>query len=100
MIRRRWFWPGVISLGAIPLLAAAFVLLNAKGFSAREQPTAAERWIARWSRAAALPSDARARRNPVPNTPEALAEVRAHWADHCAVCHANDGSGDAPMGKH
>src|SRR5215471_5392802 len=25
---------------------------------------------------------------------------RAHWADHCASCHANDGSGDTFMGRH
>ncbi len=31
------------------------------------------------------------------NLHEALS---AHWADHCAVCHANDGSGDTEMGKH
>ncbi len=35
----------------------------------------------------------------MPNTPEVLAEARAHWADHCASCHANDGSGDTLMGK-
>jgi mono/diheme cytochrome c family protein len=23
----------------------------------------------------------------------------AHWADHCATCHANDGSGDTELGK-
>jgi len=23
----------------------------------------------------------------------------AHWADHCAICHANDGSGDTPICK-
>jgi mono/diheme cytochrome c family protein len=100
MIRLRWFLVGVVSFGAIALLAAALVLLNAHGFSAREQPTAVEGWIARRSRSAALPSDARARTNPVPKTPEVLAEARAHWADHCAICHANDGSGDTPMGKH
>jgi Cytochrome C oxidase, cbb3-type, subunit III len=26
--------------------------------------------------------------------------ARAHWADHCAACHSNNGSGDAEMGKH
>jgi hypothetical protein len=36
----------------------------------------------------------------VPNTPEVLADARAHWADHCATCHANDGSGDTFMGWH
>ncbi|MEO7144714.1 MAG: c-type cytochrome [Bryobacteraceae bacterium] len=29
-----------------------------------------------------------------------LADARAHWADHCAACHANNGSGDTAMGKH
>src|SRR6266849_2964340 len=72
---------------------------RAHGFSASEQPSNVERWIARKARSAALSSDARARANPVPDTPEVLAEGRAHWADHCAVCHANDGSGDSPMGK-
>ena len=37
--------------------------------------------------------------NPIPNSPEVLAEARAHWADHCAGCHANNGSGDTEMGK-
>src|SRR5260370_37040716 len=96
----RCFLLGVVSVGAIALLAAALVLLNARGFSAREQPAAMEGWIARWFRSAAIPSDARARTNPVPNTPEVLAEARAHWADHCAICHANDGSGDTALGKH
>ena len=99
MIRLRWFLLGVVSFGAIALLAAALVLLNAHGFSALAQPTAVEGWIARRLRSAALPSDARSRTNPVPNTPEVLAEARAHWADHCALCHANDGSGDTSMGK-
>ena len=44
--------------------------------------------------------NARARSNPLENTPEVLAEARAHWADHCATCHANDGSGDTLLGKH
>ena len=28
-----------------------------------------------------------------------LAEARAHFADHCAVCHANNGSGDTEIGR-
>jgi hypothetical protein len=38
--------------------------------------------------------------NPIPNTPEILAEASAHWADHCFSCHANDGSGDTVVGKN
>lgn len=56
--------------------------------------------MATHARAGAMPRDAAALKNPVPNTPEVLAEARAHWADHCATCHANDGSGDTQMGTH
>ena len=48
----------------------------------------------------ASPNGARERENPVPNSTEVLVEARAHWADHCATCHANNGSGDTEMGKH
>lgn len=99
MIRLRWFLFGLIFCGVMALLAAALLLLNAGGFSASEQPTAIESWIARKARSAALPSEARERKNPIANTPRALAAGLAHWADHCAVCHANDGSGDTPIGK-
>jgi mono/diheme cytochrome c family protein len=98
--RLLWLFLGVVFFGAFASLAAVLFLLNAHGFSAREQPTVVETWIARKFRSAALPSDARARKNPVPNTPEVLGDARAHWADHCAICHANDGSGEASMGKH
>ena len=27
-----------------------------------------------------------------------LAEARAHFADHCATCHGNDGKGKSGMG--
>ena len=29
-----------------------------------------------------------------------LADARAHFADHCAVCHANDGSGQTAIGQN
>jgi len=37
--------------------------------------------------------------NPVEYSGEVIAEGRAHFADHCAMCHANDGSGDTPIGR-
>src|SRR5882724_7805316 len=99
MSKLRWFLFGVFSLLAIGALAAVITLTQAHGLSAREAPTSIEGWLARRARDAALPSDARNRVNPIPNTPEVLAQARAHWADHCASCHANDGSGDSLMGK-
>jgi mono/diheme cytochrome c family protein len=59
-----------------------------------------ERLAARQARAMALPPGARERANPVADSPEVLGEARAHWADHCAGCHSNNGSGASEMGKH
>jgi mono/diheme cytochrome c family protein len=75
-------------------------LQTARGFSAHEKPTRVEEWIAREARGMAIPRDAKQRTNPISNSEEVLADARAHWADHCAVCHANNGSGDSEMGKH
>src|SRR5437762_8043288 len=36
------------------------------------------------------PASMRNTRNPIPLTDTVLAEGRAHWADHCATCHANE----------
>jgi len=63
------------------------------GFSAREKPTRLEAFIARWARGLATPPEARRMRNPLAPTPLNVAEGRDHFADHCAICHANDGSG-------
>jgi mono/diheme cytochrome c family protein len=100
MNRLGWFFFGTIFACLLAVAAGAIILRDARGFSASEPPGALERWIARRARSAALPSGARARTNPLQNTPEILAEARAHWADHCATCHANDGSGDTLLGKH
>ena len=97
--RVRWFVCGALTLGAIGALAGAAFVVTARGFSAREEPSGIERWIARRVRAAALPADASKAVNPAPATPETMADARAHWADHCASCHANDGSGDTMMGR-
>src|ERR1700680_2894688 len=94
-----WFLLGALSICVIAVVASTVVLMRSRGLSAREQPMGIENWAAHWARAAALPSGASARTNPIPKTPEVLSEARAHWADHCALCHANDGGGDPLMGK-
>lgn len=72
---------------------------NAGGFGTRQVPGMLERWAARSTRHAAVPADIKAMKNPIPSSEEALSEARAHWADHCASCHANNGSGEIEMGK-
>jgi mono/diheme cytochrome c family protein len=99
MSKLGWFLCGALSLLVVQSLVAALGLTRARGWSAREEPTRMERWIARRARDAALPVGAKSRANPIFNTREILADARAHWADHCASCHANDGSGEVTMGK-
>lgn len=69
------------------------------GVSARPQPGSVETFVARTVRDMAIVWHAPDQPNPAPNTEEALAEGRAHFADHCASCHANDGSGDTEIGR-
>lgn len=70
------------------------------GFSAKTEPTALEVAMARYVRHLAIPIAKRNALNPVPLTPEVLTEGLKHFADHCATCHANDGSGDTPVGRN
>ncbi|MDF0645398.1 MAG: cytochrome c [Nitrospira sp.] len=70
------------------------------GFSAKTEPHALEVLIARQIRHLAVPLAQRNAPNPVPLTPTVLKDARAHFADHCAICHANDGSGRTPIGKN
>lgn len=70
------------------------------GFSARDNPSEVERGVATTMRNLAVPSRARSMKNPVPNTPDNMHEAMAHWADHCAFCHANNGSGDTEIGRN
>jgi len=100
MPRLAWFLCGAVALLALIVIAGGVVLMGAHGFSAREQPGALERWIARRARSMALPAAAKAQTYPVVDSPEVMADARAHWADHCAACHSNNGSGEAEMGKH
>lgn len=96
-----WMVAGAIALCiAVGIACAMFLKTRRDGFSARAQPSVLERWVARQARSMALPTDAKTHRNPIGDSPEVLAEARAHWADHCAACHSNNGSGDAEMGKH
>ena len=70
------------------------------GFSTREPPSSIESKIARTLRGLAATDSERDARSQTPMSPLLLTEARAHWADHCAGCHANDGSGQTALGSH
>jgi mono/diheme cytochrome c family protein len=70
-----------------------------RGFSARAEPFAVEALMATMARKLALPLTYRQLRNPFAASPENIQAGTEHFADHCATCHANDGSGDTLFGK-
>ena len=93
-----------ITFAMVLILALAAMLVwfsrYARGFSAREKPSALEAFLAEQARHVAVPDKAKELHNPVPYSEQVIEEARSHWADHCAYCHANDGSGDAEVGRN
>lgn len=90
----------VAGVAVIAIAAFAFLKIAAGGFSAKSEPTAIEKFVARSARRLAAPGNIKSMHNSTPNTEQVLSEARAHWADHCATCHANNGSGDTEMGRN
>ena len=90
-------------LALVLLLAAAAAVLAysvaRRGLSPRAEPSRVEELLARGMRRLATPSATREMANPVPLTDAVREEGLSHFADHCAVCHANDGSGDTDIGR-
>jgi mono/diheme cytochrome c family protein len=77
---------------------AAYAIVS-RGVSTRVRPSWIETTLARAMRSLATPGVMRHVKNPVQPAAEVLEEALAHFADHCASCHANDGSGNTDMGR-
>ena len=90
---------GGIVIAVAAAAGAGLVYLRSTGLSTRAEAGSIEISMARRARSFAIPASARERQNPIPASPEALADGMAHYADHCASCHANDGSGKTEMGQ-
>ena len=98
---RRSFKIGAIVVAVLVLLAVAMgVNMLRYGFSTHDEPSRIEHMMARAARTLSVPADLKDAKNPVPLTPAVLAEARAHFADHCASCHGNDGKGQTTLGQH
>ena len=90
----------VVGLGIVGAFGWMGYQLFMTGFSAKMEPHPIEVFIARKIRHLAIPIEKRNARNPIPLSPDVMKEALAHFADHCATCHANDGSGQTPIGKN
>ena len=93
-----------LKLGLVVLLLAGAVFLMSRLFGgypgARGTPSHAEVVLARTLRSWSIPRSARSAHNPFTSSPELLKESARHFADHCASCHGNDGSGATEMGRN
>jgi mono/diheme cytochrome c family protein len=87
----------LVTVLGIGVLTGAYIVTT--GVSARPQPSALEAITARTVRGIAIRARVRGVTNPVPASADVIAEGRDHFADHCAVCHGNDGSGNTEMGR-
>jgi mono/diheme cytochrome c family protein len=80
------------------VIAGTIWYLTSRGFSARTPPGSVEAFAARQLRRLAIPNRAAALRNPISPGPKVLSEAMEHFADHCAICHGNDGKGRSHLG--
>jgi mono/diheme cytochrome c family protein len=87
----------VLGLVGIGLLTGAYIVTT--GVSARPEPSRLEAITARTVRSIAIRARVRGITNPVPVSDAVVKEGMEHFADHCAVCHGNDGRGDTEMGR-
>jgi len=93
-------WKIVLFMVIALLVGGAIYLavLVRRGFSARDNPSRLEAFAAQIAKSLAVPATYRMKNAYAPTT-ENLREGEEHFADHCAICHANDGSGDTLFGK-
>ncbi len=97
---RGWRRVIVTMLVAIAILiGGGLMALRGRGVDARSEPSWIETRGALFLRGWMTPARYKTLLNPVATSPEVIAEGRAHFADHCASCHANDGSGNTDMGR-
>ncbi|HVT60699.1 MAG TPA: c-type cytochrome [Thermoanaerobaculia bacterium] len=90
-----------LALGIVAVTGTAVLLSTLRyGFSTHDEPTRVEAFAARGIRHWSVPADLRAAKNPIRLTPAVLSDAQAHWADHCASCHGNDGKGKTAIGQH
>lgn len=90
------------ALAIVTVVGGAFAGMSMlrRGLSARAAPSRLEEFVALRARSLATPANVRDRKNPLAINQDVMAGGRHHFADHCAQCHANDGSGKTEMGQN
>jgi predicted CXXCH cytochrome family protein len=96
----RWKTLLLVFCGLVLVAGVSALLLIRRGFSARDEPSLPERFLARIVRNVSIPHSEANRANPLQPTPEVLQNARDIFLDRCAICHAHDGSGETAVGKN
>jgi len=97
-MKRRTLAVIIVAAAIFGLVVAVTASFLHDGLSSRATPSKLETIAGRKVRRLAIPSNARLAQNPVLASEEGLRDARLHFADHCAICHGNDGGGKTIMG--
>ena len=89
----------LVFAGALLIGIASGVYFVTAGVSARPEPGRIESFTAHAIRGIAVRTRVGSLSNPVLVSQAVGKEGMEHFADHCAVCHGNDGSGNTEMGR-
>jgi mono/diheme cytochrome c family protein len=89
----------LIVLGAVAAGFGYWYAQRYAPFSAQAEPSQLETAVALRLRHLAIPADWRAKTNPLQPSADNLKEGMEHFADHCAICHSNNGVGDTAIAR-
>lgn len=91
---------GVVIILGLAGLVGLVAYTRATGLRSQATPGALETRVARSIRSIAIPRAEKQRANPLAGSKEAAAEGLQHFARYCAMCHANNGTGQkTPFGQ-
>src|SRR5206468_8965004 len=79
------------------VLGFCYLFGSSEGLSARKKPSDLEYAVANFAMRLSIPSQARRANNPLRPDPTILLEAKAHFKEHCAVCHGEDGTGKTEL---
>jgi mono/diheme cytochrome c family protein len=89
-----------ILLLVIVAVTAAFVIVRRGGLAASGEPGRLERSVALRLVRLAIPADADRQQSPLGGQADVWRQARAHYLDHCAVCHGRHAKGHTEMGAN
>lgn len=80
-------------------IALTWAALGLSGCTAAKKPPSWEARLANMLKDIVIPIEAKNLKNPLPNTPEVIAQGRGEYNMYCALCHGTDGRADTTLGR-